>query len=216
MKAEISIIVPVWNQEKLIGRCIRSLLAQTINKNLFDIIVINDGSTDQTDFSLQLFEDEIKIIRNDKNIGLPASLNKALKEIKTPYFIRVDSDDYVSKDFIYFLYNFALQNPYMDAIACDYNIVNDNQEVLDRKNCLKDPIACGILFRTDQIVDIGLYDENFLLHEDQDLRIRFLQKYHIHRLELPLYRYRHHDKNMTKDKKLMEHYKNLLLKKHLI
>ena len=81
---------------------------------------------------------------------------------------------------------------------------------------MKDPIACGILFRTEQIVDIGLYDEQFLLHEEKDLRIRFLKKYNIERVKLPLYRYRLHENNNTKNKKKMRHHFQKLKKKHKI
>lgn len=81
---------------------------------------------------------------------------------------------------------------------------------------MESPIACGIMFKTEQIIEIGLYDEDFLLHEERDLRIRFLKKYNIYRLELPLYRYRKHENNITGNKKEMDHYMSSLLKKHNI
>ena len=113
---------------------------------------------------------------------------------------------------MYFLY--VENNNYMDAIACDYLLVDDEGNVIERKDCFKDPIACGIIFRIEQLIDIGLYDENFLLHEERDLRHRFTKKYKIHRLELPLYRYRMHDKNSTSDKKTMKLYEKRLIDKH--
>ena len=175
----VTVIIAAWNEEKFIGRCIRSLLSQSFSRDLFQIIVIDDGSTD-----------------------------------KTPYFVRVDADDYVSNDFLLFLYNFIVQNKYMDAVACDYNLIDDTEKVLLRKDCMKDPIACGIIFKTDQIIDIGLYDEDFLLHEERDLRIRFLKKHNIHRLELALYRYRRHEKNITNDKDAMTRHMSHLISKH--
>ena len=102
----------------------------------------------------------------------------------------------------------------MDAVACDYNLVNNKENVLSRENCIENPIACGIMFNKDQIIKIGLYDENFLLHEERDLRIRFLKKYNIHRLELPLYRYRKHENNMTNNKNDMDYHMSNLEKKH--
>ena len=57
------------------------------------------------------------------------------------------------------------------------------------------------MFRTEQLIDIGLYDEDFLLHEEKDLRIRFLRKYSIERIPLPLYRYRRHHDNITNNDK---------------
>lgn len=210
----ISVLVPAYNQEKYIGRCLRSLLNQTFPRDDYEIIVVDDGSEDRTAFALDLFTEDIKLIRNEKNMGLPASLNKAIHAAASPYVVRVDSDDYVNAHFLELLCMFLNMNSHMDAVACDYLLMDDREEVIARKNCMEEPIACGILFRTAQLIDIGLYDENFLLHEERDLRFRFLQKYSIHRLELPLYRYRRHEANMTNDKAAMAHHMDNLVKKH--
>jgi len=212
----ITVIVAAWNEEKFIGRCIRSLLAQTFEKEKFKIIVVNDASTDLTSYALELFKEDITVIQNDHNIGLPASINKAIKDVKSRYFVRVDADDYVSKYFLQFLYMFVTENSYMDAVACDYNEINDKGYAISRRNCFESPIACGIIFCTDDIIDLGMYDESFLLHEERDLRIRFLKKHNIFRLELSLYRYRKHSGGMTNDDEAMEiHLKKLHLKHNL-
>jgi len=70
------------------------------------------------------------------------------------------------------------------------------------------------MFRTEQLIDIGLYDESFLLHEERDLRYRFVQKYRIHRLELPLYRYRRHETNLTNNAQATAHHMSSLIQKH--
>ena len=74
----ISVIVPVFEGERFIGRCLRSLLHQTLSRDKYQIIVINDGSTDRTAYALDLFKEDIKIINNEKNLGLPKSLNKGI------------------------------------------------------------------------------------------------------------------------------------------
>jgi glycosyltransferase involved in cell wall biosynthesis len=211
---KITIIITAWNEERYIGRCIRSLLAQNISKGFYNILIVNDGSTDLTSYALKLFKEDVSVIQNDINIGLPASLNKAINSVNTPYIVRVDGDDYVSQNFILFLYSFITENSYMDAVACDYNLINDEGGIISRRNCMDDPIACGILFKTDQLNDIGLYDEDFLLHEERELRIRFLKKYSIHRLELPLYRYRQHENNITNNKEAMDYHMSNLIVKH--
>ena len=215
---KISVLISVFNQEKYIGRCIRSLLSQTLKDDLYEIIVVNDGSTDKTPYALKLFTDPnkslVKVINNDKNIGLPASINKAIHSSKSEYFVRVDSDDWVSKDFLKIMYTFLEKNTYMDAIACDYVVTDEKEEAIERRNCLLNPIACGIMFRKIQIVDIGYYDENFLYQEDKELRIRFEKKYKIHRLELPLYRYRRHNSNMTNNQEYLDQFNNKLIEKH--
>ena len=76
----VSIIVPVLNQEKWIGRCLRSLLNQSMNRNNYEIIVINDFSTDKTK---SLIEDEflqkIKLINNDRNYGKGFSVKRGIE-----------------------------------------------------------------------------------------------------------------------------------------
>ena len=57
---KISVIVPAYNQEKYLRRCLRSLLDQTINREDYEIILINDGSKDKTKLEANLFKDEIR------------------------------------------------------------------------------------------------------------------------------------------------------------
>lgn len=212
-KPLVSVIVAVYNQEKFIGRCLRSLLRQTLPHESYEIIVVEDGSTDRTPYALELFHDAIHTISNESNLGLPASLNKGIKVARGDYIVRVDADDYVNSNFLNFLYFYLAQNDYVDAVGCDYLKVSDTEDVIERCDCLAEPIACGIMFRKNQLIEIGLYDESFLCHEDRDLRIRFEKKYKVFRLELPLYRYRRHDNNITNDKNQMDHHhKNLILK----
>ena len=63
---QISVIIPVFNQEKYIGRCIRSLLKQTLLEDDYELIVINDASTDNSRDALVPFMDDIRYYENDK------------------------------------------------------------------------------------------------------------------------------------------------------
>tara|TARA_B100001093_G_scaffold516522_1_gene595484 strand:- start:423 stop:1067 length:645 start_codon:yes stop_codon:yes gene_type:complete len=209
----ISVIIPVLNQEKFIGRCLRSILQQTLDRNFYEILVVNDGSTDKTSYALELFGKEITVINNKKNIGLPASVNKGIKKSKGKYIIRLDSDDYVNENFLNILFVYITSNQ-ADAVSCDYLIVDDNENVIKKENCLRKPIGCGILFQKAHLENIGLYDNKFLYQEDKELRLRFEKKYKISRLNLPLYRYRMHTSNMTKNKNKMKDYQKKLLIKH--
>ena len=210
----ISVIIPIFNQEKWIGRCLRSLMNQTMKRGNYELIVVDDGSYDRTSYALDLFKEEIELIKLSENKGLSAALNMGIKSSKANYIVRVDSDDYVNENFLFLLYEFLEQNKYMDAVACDYLMVDDNEEVFDRKNCIEEPIGCGIMFKSNHLLEIGLYDEEFQLHEERELRHRFEKKYQIHRLELPLYRYRRHENNITNDQEALEHHDNKLKVKH--
>jgi glycosyltransferase involved in cell wall biosynthesis len=211
---QISVIIPAHNAERFIGRAIRSVLNQTIPSSESEVIVVNDGSTDRTAFALGLFKDEIYILHNENRLGLPASLNRAIRSARGKFVVRVDADDYVRSDYLFLLQRFLEDNTYMDAVACDYLVVDDSENIVERCNCLENPIGCGVMFRIDHLIDIGLYDDDFLMHEDRDLRARFLKKYEIHRVELPLYRYRRHEGNMTNDRVAWADYERRLRGKH--
>ena len=215
MTPATTVLITAHNVEKYIGRAIRSAINQSADRKSYEIIVINDCSTDRTRFALEIFEDQIRLFNNEKRIGLSASLNRGIKKARGQYIVRIDGDDYVHKEFIKILELHLGLNEEMHAIACDYTLVDDNEMVLDHKNCIKDPIACGVMFRIEQIIDIGLYDENFLCREDEDLRLRFLKKYNIERVKLPLYRYRRHENCMTNDVEKMKIFEQKLNEKCL-
>lgn len=214
---KISVIVAAFNGEKYIGRCLRSLLNQTLPHSQYEIIVIDDGSEDLTSYALELFcdrfESPVHVIRNEKNLGLPASVNRGIRAARADYIVRVDSDDFVNSNFLNLLYLYLDTNPEADAVACDYYWVDSNENIIERANCLKNPIACGILFHKENLFDIGLYDEEFRFHEEREMRSRFEKKYEIRRLDIPLYRYRRHDNNMTNNSKNMDKYERLLQEK---
>jgi hypothetical protein len=81
-------------------------------------------------------------------------------------------------------------------------------------NASEKPIACGIMFRKDFLFNIGLYDEGFRAREEEDLRIRWNEKYNIYNVILPLYRYRMHDNNLTKNSTEMNKHQEMLQMKH--
>ena len=114
----VSVIIPVYNQELYIGRCLRSLLDQSLEREQYEIIIIDDGSKDKTSEILKTFKDEIELIKNKTNKGLPYSLNRGIKASKGRFIVRVDSDDYVNKEFLKYLQMHLLYNNEMHAICC--------------------------------------------------------------------------------------------------
>ena len=79
-------------------------------------------------------------------------MNIGIKSALSPYIVRVDSDDFVNKKFLEFLYYYLETNPGTDAVACDYLLLDENEVLLERKDCEKFPIACGIMFKKDYLI----------------------------------------------------------------
>ena len=144
---EISIIVCCYNHEKWIERCLRSILHQKyIKDSEYEVVIVDDSSTDKSRDIIKKFEFEnFVFLKNKKNIGLPLSINKGVKKAQGRYIVRVDSDDYVSRDFLYLTKLFLNLNREYQAVAVDYYKVNDKEQILEKINCFKKQIACGIL-----------------------------------------------------------------------
>ena len=92
-----SFIVAMYNIENYINRCIDSLLVQTYKD--FEIIVVNDGSTDGSLEKIKKYENQIRIINKD-NGGLSSARNRGIDESLGEYLIFIDGDDYVEKDYL--------------------------------------------------------------------------------------------------------------------
>ena len=88
--------------------------------------------------------------------------------------------------------------------------MDESERIISINSCEKEPIGCAIMFRTEIIKQIGLYDEKMLLAEEIDFRNRVVKFFKIHRIALPLYRYVQHNGNMTNDEDLYNYYRNNL------
>ena len=126
-KPIVSVIVPVYNVEQYIGRCLESLTNQSCSLE-YEIIVINDGTKDN---SMDIVQDYakrysfIKIIEQE-NAGLSGARNTGIENATGEYIAFVDSDDFVSTDYIKLLYESAVENN-SDVVCCNYrNIVNES------------------------------------------------------------------------------------------
>jgi len=210
----VTIIITAYNYDRYIERAIRSCLDQSLDNETYEVIVVNDCSTDNTVQILENYKDQIRVYNLEKNIGLAAARNLGVKKAQGQFVVFLDADDYIQRDLLFIQKAFLSENNALDAVSVDYYTVDERGNHLKHVNSENKPIACGIMFRKDLLLDIGLYDESFRAREEEDLRIRFLEKYKIYNIILPLYRYRMHDSNLTKNKEEMDRYKIKLSKKH--
>lgn len=114
---DISIIVPIYNAEKYIEKCIESLINQT--KKELEFILVNDGSTDNTEELIKKYKDKrIKYFKN-KNQGIGKTRNFGIEKSNSKYIMFLDSDDYLDPKACELLYNKAVKEN-LDVVICDY------------------------------------------------------------------------------------------------
>lgn len=128
MAIELSIIIPIYNAEKVLKRCIDSVLKQTFGN--FELILVNDGSTD---LSLDIcnkyknFDKRIKVIHTD-NRGASAARNIGLEAAEGTYIQFIDADDYIAENMCERMVK-ALKSSNADMCLCGYNIISNENFV---------------------------------------------------------------------------------------
>ena len=195
----VSVIIPTYNRAHLIGRAIQSVLNQTYQD--FELFVVDDGSTDNTEEVIKSFRDErIRYIRHEKNKGGSAARNTGIKAARGKYIAFQDSDDEWLKDKLEKQVK-AMRNldpGVWGGMYCGfYAIINKRIVVIRatkkgnlKKELLSKKLNIGasstLLFSREAIEEIGFFDENFERHQDWEYLIRFFRRYKLFAIEQPL------------------------------
>lgn len=130
-KCLFSVIIPVYNVEKYIEKCIDSILNQSYKD--YEIIIINDGSTDGSENILKKYNNNKKItIITQENQGLSAARNAGIKKAKGDYIVLVDSDDYIEELLLEKLNENINDN--IDIIRYQTRTVDDNYNIIKEYN----------------------------------------------------------------------------------
>lgn len=193
----VSVIMAAYNAEQTIAEAVQSLLIQTYPH--FELILIDDGSTDKTSDILKTFEAQdsrVKIITQE-NIGLTKSLNRGLNMAAGKYIARQDADDYSYPDRLEKQVTLMEENP--DIVLCGTNCDNayangmvsewghKSEQSLKSSITFKTPFAHSTaMFRTDTARKFGGYDESFVTSQDMEFWIRLSQHGRVVMLEQPL------------------------------
>ena len=206
----VSIIVPVYNVEKYIEECIRSIIEQTYSN--IEILLINDGSIDNSyDICKKLLMNDKRIrLFNQENSGVSRSRNVGLQNAKGKYICFVDSDDYVTRDFIEQLVN--PMNKYGISI-CGYNRIENGmikKEYVTKCNNIDDLYkkifaeytihtgCCNKCFHSEIIKKYNLvFDETISVGEDMVFLARYLNYVNNNYIyiERALYNYRKNEES---------------------
>jgi glycosyltransferase involved in cell wall biosynthesis len=201
----ISIILPVHNGSKYLAKAIQSCLDQTYTN--LELIVVDDASTDDSLLIAQTCksrDNRIRIISNEKNLALPASLNIGHKHAKGNFITWTSDDNLYQKDALRNLYRIMVDKD-VDIVYSDY-LIMDEDGTLVREARLKDieylllygVIGTCFLYTKAVYTRNKGYDENLFLVEDYDFWLRALKHSKFLRIKNPgFYYYRQHKDSLT-------------------
>ena len=204
----ISIYITNFNYGKFLEKSITSVLSQTINN--YELIIIDDGSTDNSEHILEKYKkhQNIKIIFQ-KNIGLNASNNVALKLSKGKYILRLDADDFLEENALEEMCKTLDQDSDIAMVFPDYYLIDEDENLTgqfvrhDFENDVKlfDQPAHGActMIRTDVLKSIGGYDEEFNRQDGYDIWLKITRTHKVKNINKPLFYYRQHDNSLSKD-----------------
>ena len=199
---DVSIVITNYNYGKYLSRAIRSCLNQ---KNVnHELIVVDDCSNDNSINIVESFGERVRLFRTEKNSGVAAAANLGINNALGQFFIRVDADDYVSSEMCYFMKKYLESNHDAFCVSCDYELVDEYENFIERKYASVNNISCGVMYRKDLLLEMGGYNIEFRHREEEELRKRLDKYYNIHHLNMPFYRYRMHNTNKTKTKEYKE------------
>ena len=121
---EVSVIIPVYNSEKYVEKCICSVMAQTLPE--LEIIIINDGSIDESGKILRKLaqKDSRIILLEQENKGVAAARNLGVEKATGKYLTFVDGDDYLQEDYIEKMYSLA-EKETLDSVICGLTYVDE-------------------------------------------------------------------------------------------
>lgn len=221
---KITVYIPAYNYAQYVEKAMESVLNQTC-KN-WELLVINDGSTDETEKVLKKYEllDKITIV-NQKNKGLTVTCNIALRLAKGEYFMRLDGDDYLDENALLVMSHFLDEHPDIGLVYPDYYLVDEYDEVIsiermekikDKDDALLDKPAHGActMFRRRILLDMGGYNEEIACQDGYDIWLRVIEKYKVGNVNLPLFYYRQHRNNMTKNNRKILETRQKIKRKH--
>ena len=164
----ISVVMPVYNNEKYLDDSIRSILNQTYSN--FEFIIINDGSTDGSlaIINSYLKKDDRIILINKENTGISQSLNEGIKISKGKYIARMDGDDISASSRLFEQLNLMEHNSEIGVCSTSALIFNEDKKII---NCTFHPkldyqIKCMLLFNSSRVHPAAMIRKNILYKRD--------------------------------------------------
>lgn len=193
----VSVIIPTFNRAEKVQRAVSSVLSQTFMD--YEVIVVDDGSSDQTAEALASFQNRITYIAHTENKGVSAARNTGIRASKAPFIAFLDSDDHWLPEKLDVQMRFFQENP--EAVACQTEElwIRNGKHVNPRnkhlkpsgdifeaslKRCLVSPSA--VMLKRSLLEQVGLFDEELPVCEDYDLWLRMSSQHPVYLIDRKL------------------------------
>lgn len=205
---KISILLPIYNDELFIRKSISSVLSNTYKD--YEIIIVNDGSTDNSLNELNYFNDNRIKIYNKIHSGLIETLNYGLKKCSNEIIMRMDADDEIENDkIVKQITLFKNTKPIVlgtggtiidnfSKFKRSVNVPEAHIDILKKINQLKASIIhASIMINKDTLLKVGGYDSKFEIAEDYELFLRLSRYGQLRNMNYPLYNIRKNNDNVS-------------------
>ena len=217
----VSVIIPVYNNEKYIKETIESVLNQTFTD--FELLLIEDCSTDNTLECIRNIEDErIRLYQNDENKGIAYTRNVGLKKAVGQYIALIDGDDIMTPERLQMQLNLLTTNPHIDCCAGQGVLINAKSEEIGSLNKVSGDLNLilifqnvvinpSLTFRKSIIYKIGYY-EDYSPAEDYHFILKAVfNEFHFFNMTEILIKYRVHDSNASGNIKSLTNAENRIV-----
>ena len=209
---DLSIIIINKNYLTFLKKCINSCLNQK-TKYKYEVILIDDGSTDGSFLYAKKIKNKKLKLFQTKNKGIERAANKGLKKSSARYVVRVDSDDYLHKNFVNIMLNQIIKSHFA-FVYSNYYLIKPNKKKIDqvrlpifnKKEIFQrgDFLATGTIYNKDIIKKMGYYNENTKNSglENYELILKLINNEYLgKRINRFLFYYRRHVTNLSLKKK---------------
>jgi glycosyltransferase involved in cell wall biosynthesis len=204
MKTKISVVIPLYNKENYIIETLKSVLLQSYTN--FEVVIVNDGSTDASLQKLSEIEDDRVRILNIENGGVSNARNVGINNAKFDWVALLDADDTWNQNYLQESVNIILENHDADVIATNYFLVYDSKKVKALElqdgfidSYFKNPCinSSTVLIKKKIFKHVGDFDSKLKYGEDQHLWFRLGANCKIYFNSSPLINYRMEDHQIS-------------------
>lgn len=204
---QISVVLPTYNHIQFLPGAVNSILAQRFTA--FELIIVDDGSTDDTSLYLESIADHrVRIIKHSRNQRLPAALNTGMRAARGKFVTWISADNLVCPDFLMRLYTALDMHPECKFAYSQYNVVDDKNNIYDIRSisnyCYRNLFlyfsgCASFMYLKDIHHNIGYYDECLNGAEDYDMLIRIFECVNFTYIPYVLLSYRVHSESMSEN-----------------